>query len=166
MPWLNETMEEHPEWFTDAYYGGIHTSVQFKQSMEGGLELLSATASLVGGVRLAVGLEGEEGEEVVPTAKVVLDYLHENYLTKQETGDTYLTKKDAKDVYLTKQDAGSTYLRGDKFEEEKKKLDADIEKCVKKTEQWEGNVYLTEDEYNALTSIDPKKEYNILGASH
>ncbi len=162
LPWLTQAMDEHPEWFTDAYYGGLHTSLQFKQSMEEGLELLSATASMVGGVRLAVRLDEEGGEEVVPTAKVTLDYLHENYYDKNEA----LTKKAAADIYLTKRAAADTYLTQEKFREERQQLDEGIEGCVKKTKQWIGNVYLTEEEYNALDEVDPQVEYNILGNSH
>lgn len=82
-----------------------------------------------------------------------------NYKTWTATVEylkSYATQSWVKSNYVTKED----------FNKEKKTINDNIDKCVKKTATWEGCVYLTEDEYNALTVIDPKIEYNILGNSH
>ncbi len=84
LPWLDAVMDEHPEWFEDAYYSGLHSSVQFFQSAENGLELLSATETLKAGVYLAVDIASEEREDAVPTARTVREWVHAECYTRAQ----------------------------------------------------------------------------------
>lgn len=86
LPWLDALMDEHPEWFTDAYYSGLHTSLQFTQSKEGGLELLSATGSVKAGVYLALSMEDERPEAAL-TPRTVRDWVHAECYTRSEADE-------------------------------------------------------------------------------
>ena len=84
LPWLDAILDAHPEWFTDAYYSGLHTSLQFTQSETSGLELLSATSTLKAGVYIATNIPTEVREDAVPSASTVRDWVHAECYTKPE----------------------------------------------------------------------------------
>lgn len=109
-------------------------------------------------------------------AYATLDYLQQNHYSKdevyirsevdakelavrsyvdklrQDVAGSYVLKTSAANTYQTKVDAADSYHS----------LKADIGNCVLKRDNWIGNEYLTQAEYNALTKIDPLVEYNIL----
>lgn len=83
MPWLDEVHAAHPEYFVDLFYLGIVTSEQFTQSAERGIELNSASASLLAGVFLAADFTDTRGN-AVPSVKLVGDWVHQECYTKTE----------------------------------------------------------------------------------
>lgn len=91
MSWLQTTMEGHPEYFSDMFYSGLVTSSQFTQSQERGLELLSATESLLGGVYLASSLTDSRPNSVVnikwldAAKREIKDWAYGAFYKKSET---------------------------------------------------------------------------------
>ena len=153
MDWLDSQMSETPQWFGDAYYLGLATSGQFTQSQERGLELESATANLMAGVYLASSMTDERGN-AVPGAAMVLEYLNEHYYNKSQV----YTKAEADAAlkqYATKAYADSTFATNSEL----KALDED---AIHKTDQWEGDMVVTEEEYNDMAEHNPKIKYYIV----
>jgi len=146
-----------------AYYLGLATSESFMQSELNGLELREATGALLGGVRLAETVSAS-GAGVV-TAGLLYGYLRERYYTRDEVwrkGETYSKAEvDAIDAG-NRQDAAGKYKTMAAAGREHDELSGRIDGCVKKTESWNGEVYLTLSEYQALKVRDPKIAYNIL----
>ena len=153
MDWLDSQMSKTPQWFGDAYYLGLATSGQFAQSQERGLELESATAGLMAGVYLASSMTDERGN-AVPGAAMVLEYLNEHYYNKSQV----YTKAEADAAlkqYVTRAYADSTFAT----KSELKALDED---AIHKTDQWEGDMVVTEEEYNGMAEHNPKIKYYIV----
>lgn len=174
MDWLSAHAES--EYYNgNDYYTGLHTSNQFDQTQEKGLVLLSATGSLLAGVYLAATLDDARGN-AVPSAGTVKSWVQAYAYAK---ADTYTrTEIDAKDkavsdsvaalkaevgaTYLTKSEAGTLYETKTAAKSAHQTLQNAVNNCVAKRANWHGNEYLTQAEYNALPSIDPLIEYNIL----
>ena len=153
MNWLDSQMSKTPQWFGDAYYLGLATSGQFTQSQERGLELESATADLMAGVYLASSMTDERGN-AVPVAAMVLEYLNEHYYNKSQV----YTKAEADAAlkqYVTRAYADSTFATNSEL----KALDED---AIHKTDQWEGDMVVTEEEYNGMAEHNPKIKYYIV----
>lgn len=153
MDWLDSQMSKTPEWFGDAYYLGLATSGQFTQSQTGGLELESAAADLLAGVFLASSMTDGRGN-AVPGAAMVLEHLDECYYKKE----FLFTKEEVNSVlrqYVTKVYADSTFAV-------KTELDDLSEAVIHKTDEWEGDVVVTEEEYNGMTEHNPKIKYYIV----
>lgn len=153
MDWLDSQMSKTPEWFGDAYYLGLATSGQFMQSQTGGLELQSAAADLLAGVFLASSMTDGRGN-AVPGAAMVLEHLDECYYKKE----FLFTKEEVNSVlrqYVTKVYADSTFAG-------KTELDDLSEAVIHKTDEWEGDVVVTEEEYNGMTEHNPKIKYYIV----
>lgn len=153
MDWLDSQMSKTPEWFGDAYYLGLATSGQFTQSQTGGLELQSAAADLLAGVFLASSMTDGRGN-AVPGAAMVLEHLDECYYKKE----FLFTKEEVNSVlrqYVTKVYADSTFAV-------KTELDDLSEAVIHKTDEWEGDVVVTEEEYNGMTEHNPKIKYYIV----
>lgn len=153
MDWLDSQMSKTPEWFGDAYYLGLATSGQFTQSQTGGLELQSAAADLLAGVFLASSMTDGRGN-AVPGAAMVLEYLDECYYKKE----FLFTKEEVNSVlrqYVTKVYADSTFAG-------KTELDDLSEAVIHKTDEWVGDVVVTEEEYNGMTEHNPKIKYYIV----
>lgn len=153
MDWLDSQMSKTPEWFGDAYYLGLATSGQFTQSQTGGLELQSAAADLLAGVFLASSMTDGRGN-AVPGAAMVLEHLDECYYKKE----FLFTKEEVNSVlrqYVTKVYADSTFAG-------KTELDDLSEAVIHKTDEWEGDVVVTEEEYNGMTEHNPKIKYYIV----
>ncbi len=142
-----------------SYYTGLHTSTQFSQSEENGLVLNSATGTLLAGVYIATS-RGDSRPDAVLTASQTATWYYnkeqvytktetetwvQNYtFSKQYINSTFLSKTDAGATYLTQANARSTY--------------------VAKTSNWEGDLYLSEDEFaKALAKgLNPKIAYHVL----
>lgn len=154
MDWLAAAMTEHPEYFgsTD-YFMGLVTSDQFMQSQDRGLELESATADLLAGVYLASSMTDGRGN-AVPGAAMVLEHLDVHYYRK-ESLYTKAEMDAALKQYVTGVYADSTFAK-------KSELDALSEAVIHKTDQWEGDVVVTEEEYNSLPEHNPKIKYYIV----
>ena len=153
MDWLDSQMSKTPEWFGDAYYLGLATSGQFTQSQTGGLELKSAAANVLAGVFLASSMTDGRGN-AVPGAAMVLEHLDECYYKKE----FLFTKEEVNSVlrqYVTKVYADSTFAG-------KTELDDLSEAVIHKTDEWEGDVVVTEEEYNGMTEHNPKIKYYIV----
>lgn len=153
MDWLDSQMSKTPEWFGDAYYLGLATSGQFTQSQTGGLELESAAADLLAGVFLASSMTDGRGN-AVPGAAMVLEHLDECYYKKE----FLFTKEEVNSVlrqYVTKVYADSTFAG-------KTELDDLSEAVIHKTDEWVGDVVVTEEEYNGMTEHNPKIKYYIV----
>ncbi len=147
MDWLDSQMSKTPEWFGDAYYLGLATSGQFTQSQTGGLELQSAAADLLAGVFLASSMTDGRGN-AVPGAAMVLEHLDECYYKKE----FLFTKEEVNSVlrqYVKKVYADSTFAG-------KTELDDLSEAVIHKTDEWVGDVVVTEEEYNGMTEHNPK----------
>ncbi|MBQ8517647.1 MAG: hypothetical protein IJ498_08730 [Akkermansia sp.] len=142
---------------------GLMTSRSFRQSAEKGLELVAATNSLLGGVTVCETVGSGSG--LVPTVSAMVNYLRENYYTKSQVysrEETY-SKAQVDDIdKQNRQDAAETYKTKAAAKTDHDVLSGRIDGCVKKTESWNGEVYLTLSEYNALKVHDPKIAYNIL----
>ena len=153
MDWLDSQMSKTPEWFGDAYYLGLATSGQFTQSQTGGLELQSAAADLLAGVFLASSMTDGRGN-AVPGAAMVLEHLDECYYKKE----FLFTKEEVNSVlrqYVKKVYADSTFAG-------KTELDDLSEAVIHKTDEWVGDVVVTEEEYNGMTEHNPKIKYYIV----
>lgn len=142
---------------------GLMTSSSFRQSAEKGLELEQATNSLLGGVTVCSTIGSGSG--LVPTVSAMVSYLRENYYTKSQVysrEETYSKGQvDAIDK-KNRQDAAETYKTTAAAKTDHDALSGRIDGCVKKSESWNGEVYLTLSEYQALKVRDPKIAYNIL----
>ncbi len=142
---------------------GLMTSGSFRQSAGQGLELAEATGSLLGGVTLCESVGSGGG--MVPTRDAVVEFLRGNYYDKRQSysrSETYnRSEADAIDA-KNRDDAAATYKTIESAKSEHEELERDIEGCVKKTASWNGEVYLTLREYQALKVRDPKIAYNIL----
>lgn len=154
MDWLAAAMTEHPEYFgsTD-YFMGMVTSGQFTQSQTSGLVLESAKEDLLAGVYLASSMTDKRGN-AVPGAAMVLNHLNEHYYEK----DSLYTKKEVDDAlkkYVTATYAESEFATKTELEE----LSGAV---IHKTDQWEGDVVVTEEEYNAMAEHNPKIKYYII----
>ncbi len=87
LPWLDALIDENPNFFGDMYYSGLHSSLQFTQSANNGLELLSATTTLKAGVYIAIDIPSENREDAVPTSKTVRDWVHDECYTKTQADE-------------------------------------------------------------------------------
>lgn len=177
MAWLEVEMEGHPEFFTDIFYTGLVHSPQFSQSMEQGLELLSASVDLVAGVFLAGSMQ-DERENATPCAKMVRDWVEGYAYSKSDVytkgavddkvaflqGRISALREDAANAYLTVNKAAMVYETKDAATTIHRLLQEGIDGCVRRRASWIGNEYLTQAEYDALdaSEIDPLVEYNIL----
>ena len=142
---------------------GVMTSKSFSQNSAEGLVLNAATGSLLGGVTVCSTIGSGSG--LVPTVSAVVSYLQEYYYTKSQVynrEETYTKSQvDAIDK-KNRQDAAETYKTVTAANSEHNALANAIDGCVKKTESWNGEVYLTLSEYQAMKVRDPKIAYNIL----
>ena len=90
---------------------GIMTSNQFSQSAANGLELLSATESLIAGVRLAKSMQDDEDAAVL-TAPIVRTWVmgyapsRSEVYTISQSDARFLTMDSADSLYLRKADVG------------------------------------------------------------
>lgn len=142
---------------------GLMTSRSFRQSAEQGLELEQATNSLLGGVTVCSTIGSGSG--LVPTVSAMVNYLRENYYTKSQVYSREETYSKAQVDAIDKknrQDAAETYKTTAAAKTDHDALSGRIDGCVKKSESWNGEVYLTLSEYQALKVRDPKIAYNIL----
>ena len=113
--------------------GALDLIVSAQFATAGGLQLNPATNNLLAGVYLAESSADERPAAVLPASLSI---------SKKEADERYKTVEAAKSDH----DA----------------LSGRIDGCVKKTESWNGEVYLTLSEYQALKVRDPKIAYNIL----
>ncbi len=113
--------------------GALDLIVSAQFATAGGLQLNPATNDLLAGVYLAESSADERPAAVLPAS-------------------LSLSRKDAAETYKTAAAAKSDHDA----------LSGRIDGCVKKTESWNGEVYLTLSEYQALKVRDPKIAYNIL----
>ena len=137
--------------------------MQFKQSATYGLELLVATTGTLGGVTICETIGSGSG--LVPTVGAFLEYLGLNYYTKLQVytkEETYSKSQVDTIDKKNRQDAAGTYKTAAAAKSDHDALSSRIDGCVKKTESWNGEVYLTLSEYQALKVRDPKIAYNIL----
>lgn len=142
---------------------GLMTSRSFSQNAAEGLVLCQATNTLLGGVTVCSTIGSGSG--LVPSVEAVVNYLHANYYTRSQVysrEETY--SKTAVDSIDRKnrEDAAKTYKTEASAKSDHDALSGRIDDCVKKTESWNGEVYLTLSEYQALKVRDPKIAYNIL----
>lgn len=142
---------------------GLMTSSSFRQSAQKGLELELATSSLLGGVTVCSAIGSGSG--LVPTVDAVVGWCQDHFYKKGQVysrGETY--SKDEVDAIDAgnRQDAAGKYKTMAAAGREHDELSGRIDGCVKKTESWNGEVYLTLSEYQALKVRDPKIAYNIL----
>lgn len=176
---------------TSAYYLGLATSNSFRQSEQEGLTLVDAaqTPGALGGV--VVSQTPTSSSSVVPSGKAWWDTMmswtysrsesdrlfetkkHADE-TKKQSDETYETKahateteKTAAATYETKQDSAS---KATQLEAKILGVEAALKKDVSslqsgkvdKTPTWEGDVVLTQEEYNALKTHNPKVKYYII----
>lgn len=156
----------------DSYYLGVATSDSFTQSEERGLELVDAAKKpVLGGVFVAAAVTATA--DMVPTAAAVLSFVEsyayskkecdEKFETQAHAAETWEERTHARNTYETKTDAESknqavrTLLANTKSE-----LQGLINGKISATEQWHGDVVLTQAEYNALSVIDPCIKYYIV----
>ncbi|MGN0868378.1 MAG: hypothetical protein ACI4O9_02485 [Akkermansia sp.] len=157
MPWVSLLPSGTLE--NDSYYTGLHTSIQFSQSEEEGLTLNSATTTLLAGVYIATS-RGDTRPDAVLTASQTATWYYnkEQVYTKTET-ETWVknytyNKQHINSTFLSKTDASATYLT----QANAKKL------YVAKTSNWEGDLYLSEDEFAAslANGLNPTIAYHVL----
>lgn len=153
MPWLSAQMSATPEWFNDQFYLGLVTSPQFGQSQSSGLCLLPATSDRLAGVYLASSLS-DTRNNAVPEASTVLNYLETHYYTSKEL----YSKKEIDETL--KQYATVTALTSDYAT--KKMLQSLSGQVIHHTPSWHGDVILSEEDYEALETIDPLTKYYII----
>lgn len=114
MDWVDAAMNAEPQYFDDAFYTGLLTTIQFDQTENSGLALKPATTDLLAGVYLATSMIDTRSAAVVQPAMVV-NYLSEHYygksqvFTKQETQteiakalETYASITWLQDNYMTR----------------------------------------------------------------
>lgn len=147
-----------------SFYLGLCTSESFTQSQQNGLELVEATSSLLGGVRLAASMTGSG----VPTTALVRQYLAANYLSKDESYScsevnalfselraemnlTYERQDHAAATYETKAAASALETR----------LEGELAGKMDCTESVERVVVITAYNYARLTVVDPKTLYLV-----
>ncbi len=159
MDWLDE-MESTEYYNADDYYIGVYTSDQFTQSEGSGMELLSATTTMLAGVYIARGRDDDRENATLTAADTALYYYNkEEVYTKEETEakivELCYTRDEADEIFLTRTAAANTYLT---------KADA-ADLYIAQTAEWTGDVFLTEDEYNDLLAAGKTVStirYNIL----
>ncbi len=84
MDWLDESAASNPAYYTaEDYYLGLAHTAQFSQSEGEGLELLSASSSMIAGVYIATSIDDTRPEAVM-SASGLSAHLSENYYTKGE----------------------------------------------------------------------------------
>lgn len=158
MDWMSgEHLEE------SSYYLGLATSEQFTQSRLNGLELLPASFSLLGGVRLA-SVVTETGHGV-PTAAVVYSFLHANYYSKQEVYSREETYSKAEVDGIDRQireDAATMYKTVEAAKSDHDALSGRIDGCMKKTASVERIEALPQGQYNRLPQVGGKTLYLIV----
>lgn len=146
-----------------SYYLGLATSEQFTQSRLHGLELLPATFSLLGGVRLAPAVTATG--QGVPTAAVVHSFLQANYYSKQEVynkQETY-SKQEVDGIRRSIETAaGDTYETQEHAAREHALLDASVAERIRKTASVESLEVLPQGQYNRLPKVDSKTIYFIV----
>lgn len=113
--------------------GALDLIVSAQFATAGGLQLNPATNDLLAGVYLAESSADERPAAVLPASLSI---------SRKEADERYKTAESARRDH----DALSGRING----------------CVMKTESWNGEVYLTLSEYQALKVRDPKIAYNIL----
>lgn len=96
----------------DTNYLGLFTSNQFSQSERGGMELLSASTSLLAGVYLAT-MNNDNRENAVPSAAAVRTWTTNNFYTKTQLDGDYFNKM--KGTFYTKSEVDGTVMQ--KFQE-------------------------------------------------
>ena len=140
------------------------TSRSFSQNAAEGLVLEAATESLLGGVRVSHTI-GSGAPGNVPTVNAVAIWCQENFYKKSQTysrEETY-SKSEVNSIdKKNRDDAAAKYKTIAAAKSDHDALSGKIDGCVKKTESWNGEVYLTLSEYQALKVRDPKIAYNIL----
>lgn len=142
---------------------GLMTSRSFSQNAAEGLVLEQATNSLLGGVTVCSTIGSGSG--LVPTVSAMVGYLQENYYTRSQVYSREETCSKAEVNGIDKKnrdDAAAKYKTIASAKSDHDALSGRIDGCVKKTESWNGEVYLTLSEYQALKVRDPKIAYNIL----
>lgn len=142
---------------------GLMTSRSFSQNAAEGLVLEQATNSLLGGVTVCSTIGSGSG--LVPTVSAMVGYLQENYYTRSQvySREETCSKSDVDGIdKKNRDDAAAKYKTIASAKSEHDALSGRIDGCVKKTESWNGEVYLTLSEYQALKVRDPKIAYNIL----
>ncbi len=84
MDWLDESAASNPAYYTaEDYYLGLAHTAQFSQSEGEGLELLSASSSMIAGVYIATSISDTRPEAVM-SASGMSAHLSENYYTKTQ----------------------------------------------------------------------------------
>lgn len=169
MDWLAAAMNEHPKYFASTdYFMGIVTSNQFTQSQASGLELESASASLMAGVYLASTLgnpiEGTAADargNAVPTAAQTADYLSQFYYNKSEV----FTKEETRGHVAEelKPYATQSWVEGKGYDTAES-VNGKLTGYIPKSPRVERIEVLTREEYNNLTVRDAKTLY-IMAAS-
>lgn len=142
---------------------GLMTSRSFSQNAAEGLVLEQATNSLLGGVTVCSTIGSGSG--LVPTVSAMVGYLQDNYYTRSQvySREETCSKSEVNGIdKKNRDDAAAKYKTIAAAKSEHDALSGRIDGCVKKTESWNGEVYLTLSEYQALKVRDPKIAYNIL----
>lgn len=169
MEWLADAMTEHPEYFTSTdYFMGVVTSGQFKQSQDRGLELESATTSMLAGVYLASTLgnpiEGTAADargNAVPTAAQTADYLSQFYYDKSQVYTRQETERHVTDAL--KPYATQSWVEGKGYDTAES-VNGKLTGYIPKSPRVERIEVLTREEYANLTARDAKTLY-IMAAS-
>lgn len=142
---------------------GLMTSRSFSQNAAEGLVLCQATNTLLGGVTVCSTIGSGSG--LVPSVGAVVNYLQANYYTRTQVysrEETYSKSEVDSIDRKNREDAADMYKTVAAAKSDHDALSGRIDDCVKKTESWNGEVYLTLSEYQALKVRDPKIAYNIL----
>ncbi len=168
MDWLDESAASNPAYYTaEDYYLGLAHTAQFSQSEGEGLELLSASSSMIAGVYIATLIDDARPAAVM-SASGLSAHLSENYYTKAEV----YTKAEAdasmqtwtRATFYTKAEAASklyvdaTFMTLDQ-------LVAILNDYVKKSGSWHGCEYISREAYSALVAsggLDNDIAYHIV----
>lgn len=169
---------------TSAYYLGLVTSNSFLQSEGRGLELVNAARNpgVLGGVVVSQSVSASS--DVVPSGKAWIDKLEAYSYSREESDEHFESKSHAVETYETQahateteQKAAATYetkqdsaSKAETLQAKLSSTEASLSKRisalqsdkVNKNATWEGDMVLTQEEYNALPVHDPKIKYYIV----
>lgn len=156
----------------DSYYLGLATSDSFTQSKERGLELVDAAQNhVLGGVFVSDTVTATAA--MVPTAAAVLHFVEGYAYSKQTADAVFETKQHASSTWEVRAHAASTYeTKTDAdsksrtlrtlVEHTRVALQGQIDGKVSATDDWVGDVVLTQSQYDSLSKVDPRIKYYIV----
>ena len=147
-----------------SFYLGLCTSGSFTQSQQNGLELVEATSSLLGGVRLAASMTGSG----VPTASLVRTYLGSNYWSKEESYSAEEVNAKMSELqgtlsaqFETSVHAAATYETKAAVAALGNRLDTALAGKMSATDSVERIVVISSYDYSRLPAVNPKTLYLV-----